>query len=688
MRFISINPQSWSLSITARHYHIGRATSVHSAIHRGLRKSRGKAFVGKAYPNPDDPREKYKRKHGIPDFSSEPRRKPFLRQKSNRDGKYNSQTPFTTDWRDKSKPGSGRSYTENFNSSQRRPSDDKLDYSRSHQANNLLRQNLKDNIMQESSSIQHNRGKFQQRESFNSQKEPSYKQNFSRPRHEPSDGLNRRAIRAQKFGKRDDSPVDRETASVNSWSSDNKYDTKPRNNFSTNYKQYEKDDVRKSTETSDYSSRTKSPFNSFRHQNPSQTQSRYREPNREAIANQNGRYNREGQGNTTYNPTNTTYSSNVANSRPNTEFFNPRTNTSDRPGYFPDKKMPIPLHYTTPASEFLYGFSVVEAALTSRRDIRRKLYKLYISSVENRELLEQDKHLQQLAKSHEVPIVRVNEDGIRMLDKMSNGRPHNGYILEASPLPKIPVTSLLEVTTSKDEPSSEKPGFRVQLDHQSREEKAINGTSDFIETLRTNPKHQPLVLMLDSILDPGNLGGIIRTASFFGVSAIAISLRNTVSFTPVVLKASAGASEHTTILSVGSPAEFIAESRNAGWKIYAAVPPIDGSRSSQTMSVSSNELSSRNPLVEAPSILMIGNEGEGLRRLLRNKADVEVFIPGIKNPEVKSLNVTVATGILCDAFLKDRDDHENSLAPQEIQTLYQNLERSRLKEEETEPLLY
>lgn len=350
--------------------------------------------------------------------------------------------------------------------------------------------------------------------------------------------------------------------------------------------------------------------------------------------------------------------------------------------------MPIPLHYTTPASEFLYGFSVVEAALTSRRDIRRKLYKLYISSVENRELLEQDKHLQQLAKSHEVPIVRVNEDGIRMLDKMSNGRPHNGYILEASPLPKIPVTSLLEVTTSKDEPSSEKPGFRVQLDHQSREEKAINGTSDFIETLRTNPKHQPLVLMLDSILDPGNLGGIIRTASFFGVSAIAISLRNTVSFTPVVLKASAGASEHTTILSVGSPAEFIAESRNAGWKIYAAVPPIDGSRSSQTMSVSSNELSSRNPLVEAPSILMIGNEGEGLRRLLRNKADVEVFIPGIKNPEVKSLNVTVATGILCDAFLKDRDDHENSLAPQEIQTLYQNLERSRLKEEETEPLLY
>jgi 21S rRNA (GM2251-2'-O)-methyltransferase len=230
------------------------------------------------------------------------------------------------------------------------------------------------------------------------------------------------------------------------------------------------------------------------------------------------------------------------------------------------------------------------------------------------------------------------------MDKMCGGRPHNGYILEASPLPKLPVTSLGELTTRDG-----KAGFNVALDYQSSEEAAINGTDSFIPLLRDVPSRKPFVLLLDSILDPGNLGGIIRTASFLGVTAIAISTRNCATFTPVVLKASAGTSENVTIFSVKSPQGFIADSKQAGWKVYAAVAP-SGRPSSYSSQMTTDEL--ENPLDRDPVILMMGSEGEGLRWNLRSKADVELWIRGVKQRDsVDSLNVSVAAGILCNSFL-------------------------------------
>ncbi|KAL3424280.1 rRNA methylase [Phlyctema vagabunda] len=325
----------------------------------------------------------------------------------------------------------------------------------------------------------------------------------------------------------------------------------------------------------------------------------------------------------------------------------------------PDKKMPLSIPYTTSASEFLYGTSVVEAALTSKRIPRRKLYKLYIHTGENREAADRDIDMERLARKAGVEIVPIVTSWVRLMDKMSGGRPHNGYVLEASPLPRLPVKSLGEINENE-----EAPGYQVVVDYQSREEAEVNGTSNFVRVPRRRNGRNPFVLLLDEIVDPGNLGGIIRTASFLGVSAIAISTRNSASFTPVVLKASAGASENITLFSVNKPGGFVADSRLAGWKIYAAVAPSNNPEMKK-ISLSTDEID--NPLSEDPCLLMLGSEGHGLRPNLRVHADVELSIPGSgRSGSVDSLNVSVAAGILCNAFLR-KPSASRKLEPVEFQ---------------------
>ena len=328
---------------------------------------------------------------------------------------------------------------------------------------------------------------------------------------------------------------------------------------------------------------------------------------------------------------------------------NDNDSSPSRVAKFTDKRMPISIPYTTSASEFLYGTSVVEAALNCKNLPRRKHYKLYIFNGEKRENVVRDADLERLARRSGVEVARVGSDWLPLLDKMSGSRPHNGYILETSPLPRLPVTSLGELTERDDS-----SGFKVKVDYQSREDAAINGTSDFVRVKKTKGR-KPLVLFLDSILDPGNLGNIIRTASFLGATAVAVS-KNCTAFSPIVLKASAGASENITLFTVNKPAGFIADSKVAGWKIFAAVAP-SGSNASSV--ISTDDLA--DPLSEDPCILMLGAEGEGLRMNLRSKADFQLSIRGSgQSHSVDSLNVSVATGILCNAFLKRSSPRETA----------------------------
>ncbi|KAI1085249.1 hypothetical protein F5B20DRAFT_521541 [Whalleya microplaca] len=308
----------------------------------------------------------------------------------------------------------------------------------------------------------------------------------------------------------------------------------------------------------------------------------------------------------------------------------------------------IRIHHTTAASQFLYGRSVVEAAL---RTARRRLYRLYINKGEDRLQRDpvQDRVLETLARDRNVRVVNVRNDGLPMLNKMSGGRPHNGFILEASPLPQMPIKNLGALSEDPDQ-----PGFSLGLTRQSIEEAQVNGTSDFV-SCHLPPGRKPFVLLLEGILDPGNLGGILRTATFLGVNAVAIGAHNRAPLSAIALKASSGASEVITLFSLStSTIDFLERSKEEGWMVYSAVPE---SRSRTSSHISVDRVESYDPLSTAPTILVVGSEGEGLTKQIRRASDYEVSIPSSPGLSsiVDSLNVSVATGILCAAFVKKQN---------------------------------
>ncbi|KAL8675385.1 MAG: hypothetical protein Q9168_000216 [Polycauliona sp. 1 TL-2023] len=320
----------------------------------------------------------------------------------------------------------------------------------------------------------------------------------------------------------------------------------------------------------------------------------------------------------------------------------PRDTLEDRPRKKSNAPLAIP--YTTPASEFLYGHSVVTLALKSSR---RTFYRLYLYDGDSAEVRGQDKQVRKLALAANVEVTRVGNDWIKLMDKMSGGRPHNGYILEASPLPKLPVTGLKHVPSPS---TASQPTFDVILDHQSREEEAVNGVST---TVPYNTGHQryPFLLLLEGIRDPGNMGAIIRTSHFLGVDGILICTRNSAALTPVALKAAAGAAETMPLFSVSQSANFIDECQVNGWKFYAAVCPnsSEGARASSRPYFSSTTLG--NPTRKHPCVLILGSEGDGLRWNIQKKADFTLGIEGQRS--LDSLNVSVASALLCDAFLRE-----------------------------------
>lgn len=334
--------------------------------------------------------------------------------------------------------------------------------------------------------------------------------------------------------------------------------------------------------------------------------------------------------------------------------------------------IPASIPYTTPASEFIYGTSAIRSAL---RCYRRKLYKLYVyDGMLKQAGTTRDDSLSKLALINGIQVKNVAGDWIRLLDKMSSGRPHNGYILEASPLPKLPILNYEPV----DSPTA--GYFPVTLGHQSREEEEINGTNNRIPSLGTftssptgspTQHRYPFTLLLDGILDPGNLGAVIRSAYYLGVDAITFAARNSAPFSPVTIKSSAGAAENIPLLSVINTVQFIDTSRANGWRFFAAEAPgsasskrAPGQRSRAQVfptQASMSELSQA--LTESPCVLMLGGEGLGLSSNLRKRADTFIGIPGARmgNPDgdiagVDSLNVSVASALLCEAFLRGPTD--------------------------------
>lgn len=564
-------------STTARTYHVGRATSVHTAIARGIRKSNGLGFRGKRKPSLDDPREKYKERNGLPEYTPKPRFHRPVPQEA-------SKSPW------------------------------------------LVRGRVNKPDVTEDGKTQKDKRFNSVIERNNSAKTTGRSSNYSsligrgRGQGQSSSSWQRRKDLTQTLASLGPSSATQDA----SWT-DKRYMT-PR--------------IADQNELPPYQRRPR--FLSDHQINEPRIDNRRDSSYDKWLIKGSGFQGQERpHERSTFEHTSNGSSKAMQEKEGSVSFF--------------DRRLPLSIPYTTPASEFLYGTSPILSALQSTRHPRRKMYKLYIHSTPQREAPSQDQNVVRLAKRAGVAIENVTGDGIRLLDKMSGGRPHNGYILEASPLPKLPVLALGQVNSR---------GFDIVLGHQSREDAMVNGTETFIPIPQQNQqKHQrqPLVLYLDSITDPGNLGGIIRTASFLGVSAVAISTRNSAPFSPVVLKASAGAAENITIFSVDKPAGFIVDSKASGWKVYAAVAPEKGV---DRPSVSVEKLD--DPLSDSPIILMLGSEGEGLRWNLRSKADLDLYIRGANGRgSVDSLNVSVAAGVLCNALLRaPKRSKSRAAAPQ------------------------
>ena len=147
----------------------------------------------------------------------------------------------------------------------------------------------------------------------------------------------------------------------------------------------------------------------------------------------------------------------------------------------------------------------------------------------------------------------------------------------------------------------------------------------------------PFIFLLDGIEDPHNLGAIIRTANLAGAHGVIIPKRRAVGLTSTVAKTSAGALNYTPVAKVTNLGKTIDELKEKG--IWFACADMGG----ETM----YRLN-----LTGPMGLVIGNEGEGVSRLIREKCDYIASIP--MKGEIDSLNASVAAGVLAYEIVRQR----------------------------------
>lgn len=147
----------------------------------------------------------------------------------------------------------------------------------------------------------------------------------------------------------------------------------------------------------------------------------------------------------------------------------------------------------------------------------------------------------------------------------------------------------------------------------------------------------PFLILLDNIEDPHNLGAIIRTANLAGAHGVIIPKNRAVGLTATVAKASAGALNYTPVAKVTNLARTIEELKKEGlWFVCADM-------SGKVM----YELDLKGPIG-----LVIGSEGEGVSRLVKEKCDMVAAIP--MKGDIDSLNASVAAGVLAYEILRQR----------------------------------
>ncbi len=191
-------------------------------------------------------------------------------------------------------------------------------------------------------------------------------------------------------------------------------------------------------------------------------------------------------------------------------------------------------------------------------------------------------------------------------------------------------------------------GVRVRVESKGRLSKMVDSDSHQSVVARVHEKEpvdlreflarereSGLVVMLDSIFDPHNMGAILRACECFGADLVVYSKNRGTDVTPTVTKTSAGASELVPLCKVSNLAETVSAFQKADFWVVAA-----------ELSKRSQPLSRLN--FPEKTLLVVGSEGKGIQPLISKRCDHHVVIP--MSGRIDSLNVSQATAVLLSAY--------------------------------------
>jgi 23S rRNA (guanosine2251-2'-O)-methyltransferase len=231
----------------------------------------------------------------------------------------------------------------------------------------------------------------------------------------------------------------------------------------------------------------------------------------------------------------------------------------------------------------LYGRNAVREAL---RAGRRKIYKLVLTQGTQETGIVAD--IVTLANKSGVPVQQVER---QQLDRLGNFN-HQGVAAEAAPYPYVELEEILAEADQRQE--------------------------------------MPLLLMLDCLQDPQNFGALLRTAEIVGVHGVVIPKRRAVGITPAVVNSSAGATEHLLVARVTNLVRAMEELKARGLWMVGLEDVAQAHLYDQTD-------------LAIPLALVVGSEGRGLGRLVRETCDMLIKLP--MRGKISSLNAAVAGSI-------------------------------------------
>jgi 23S rRNA (guanosine2251-2'-O)-methyltransferase len=152
--------------------------------------------------------------------------------------------------------------------------------------------------------------------------------------------------------------------------------------------------------------------------------------------------------------------------------------------------------------------------------------------------------------------------------------------------------------------------------------------SRFMETLKVDDR--TLVVLLDELTDPHNVGAIIRSAAAFGAAGVLIPSHNQAPITGTVVKTSAGMAFRIPLVAIGNVNQAVDALKKVGFKTYGLM--MDG------------KTNITDEPFEAPTLVIVGNEGEGIREHTLARCDVKLRIP--MDSRAESLNASVSAAVV------------------------------------------